>query len=278
MNAIIEEEKIKGTIDSLTSKKLGIIYTQMKKSICKIFGENIGTGFFCKIIYKNKKISVLITNYHIINDKFLEKNKAIKISLNNEKIVDIININKNNKIYSSPINKYDIMIIKIEKEKDIYNYLELDEQLFNNNSEKLYEDKSIYVLHYPNNDITSVSFGYGLKKLDQYYIKHFCNTESCSSGGPILNLSTNKVIGIHKGCMKSQNRDKFNIGTLLKYPLIDIKEIINEIKMEVKIENSWDINRDIYFLGRGELQLLEEDAFRGDIYIEVTELNESNTE
>ena len=170
------------------------------------------------------------------------------------------------------------MIIKIEKEKNIYNYLELDEQLFNNNSEKLYEDKSIYILHYPNNDITSVSFGYGLKKLDQYYIKHFCNTESCSSGGPILNLSTNKVIGIHKGCMKNQNRDKFNIGTLLKYPLIDIKEIINEIKMEVKIENSWDINRDIYFLGRGELQLLEEDAFRGDIYIEVTELNESNTE
>ena len=35
MNAIIEEGKIKGTIDSLTSKKLEIIYTQMKKSILR---------------------------------------------------------------------------------------------------------------------------------------------------------------------------------------------------------------------------------------------------
>ena len=277
MNAIIEEGKIKGTVDSLTSNKLEIIYKQMKTCICKVFGENIGTGFFCKIIYKNERISVLITNYHIISDKFLENVKAIKISLKDEKIVDIINVNKYNKIYSSPNNKYDIMIIKIIKENGAYNYLELDEKLFNKNSEQLYEDKSIYVLHYPNNDISSVSFGYGLKQLDKYYIKHFCNTESCSSGGPILNLSTNKVIGIHRGCMKIQNEAKFNIGTLLKNPLDDIKEIINEIKIEVKIEDSWKLNEEIYFFGIGELEYIE---FGSDEVIEsvVKELNVSNTE
>ena len=41
------------------------------------------------------------------------------------------------------------MIIKLEDEKDKYNYLDLDEHLFDENSEDIYEDKSIYILHYP---------------------------------------------------------------------------------------------------------------------------------
>ena len=53
-------------------------------------------------------------------------------------------INKNIKIYSSLKDEYDIMIIKIEEEKDIYHYLTLDEHLFDENIEKIYEDKSIY--------------------------------------------------------------------------------------------------------------------------------------
>ena len=31
-----------------------------------VYGDSNGTGFFCKIEYNNKKIPVLITNYHII--------------------------------------------------------------------------------------------------------------------------------------------------------------------------------------------------------------------
>ena len=53
------------------------------------------------------------------------------------------------------------------------------------------------------------------------YISHKCNTEKGSSGGPILNLSTNKVIGIHKAFINSK---QFNIGTLLKYPLNLLKK------------------------------------------------------
>ena len=49
------------------------------------------------------------------------------------------------------------------------------------------------------------------------------NTLSGSSGGPILNLLTNKVIGIHKGCIQKNGEVKYNIGTLLKDPLKELK-------------------------------------------------------
>ena len=83
--------------------------------------------------------------------------------------------------------------------------------------------KNQYILHYPNSSISSVSFGYGIEavKDKEFDISHKCNTENGSSGGPILNLSTNKVIGIHKAFI---NRKKFNIGTLLKYPLNFLKK------------------------------------------------------
>ena len=103
-----------------------------------------------------------MTNYHIISDDFLKNNQKIKISINNGDKYDNIKINENSKIYSSKTNEYDIMIIKLEEEKNIYQYLELYDNLFKDNSEKLYEDKSIYILHYPNGNKISVSYGYGI--------------------------------------------------------------------------------------------------------------------
>ena len=230
-----EEEKIKGGIEAITLEKIEKISEQMKTCICQIYGIIIGTGFFCKILYDNEYIPVLMTNYHIINDQFLQNNKNIKISINNKKIIEEININEIKIIYSSPIDEYDIMILKL-KENNKYNYLELDPDLYNENSEDLYEDKSIYILHYPNEDNVSVSFGYGIKNVkksdDEYYIKHLCYIKESSSGSPILNLSTNKVIGIHiESTLNSENSSKFNKGILLKFPLNEMK---NEIKLKIK--------------------------------------------
>ena len=50
---------------------------------------------------------------------------------------------------------------------------------------------------------------------------HTCSTENGPSGSPILNLSNNKVIGIHKQSSKNFN---YNIGTCLKFPLNDFFE------------------------------------------------------
>ena len=220
---------------------------------------------------------------------FLKIIKALKISINNGEKYETININENCKIYSSERDIYDIMIIKLKDEKNIkYNYLDLDEHLFDEDSEDIYKNKSIYILHYPNDDKVHVSFGYGIQKLDEYYIKHLCNTEHCSSGSPILNLKTNKVIGIHNGAINKNNETKYNIGILLKYPLNELiketKEVksinknellnkTNEIKLSVKI-NKDDINKDIYFLDNTDGIYNKIKHYHDNL----KELNESNTE
>ena len=135
-------------------------------------------------------------------------------------------------IYLSPNNEYNTIIIKLQKEENYINYIKLDDKLFNKNSEKGYE--SIYILHYPNASFASVSYGKGIKIINNYDIEHKCNTLSGSSGGPILNLSTNKVIGIHKGAINKNNKVKFNIGTLLKFPLEDLNKKIKKKGLPIK--------------------------------------------
>ena len=228
----IDEGTIKEAVDSVTIKQTEEILNQMKKSICKIKGKLTGTGFFCYINYEDKDIPCLITNYHVLDDNFIKQNKKIEISMNdNDKIEDIF-IDEKDILYLSPRNEYDAIIIKLKKVEEYINFLQLDDKLFNKNSEKGYE--SIYILHYPNGANASVSYGKGIKFVsddDKYDIEHKCNTLSGSSGGPILNLSTLQVIGLHKGAIKQNN--EFNIGTLLKFPLIELKN--SKKACEIKI-------------------------------------------
>ena len=63
--------------------------------ICKINGKEgkIGTGFFCEIEYENELVPVLITNYHVIDDKFVEPKNSLKVYINEE--YQFIKLNKN---------------------------------------------------------------------------------------------------------------------------------------------------------------------------------------
>ena len=262
-----EKCKINGVIDSITIEKTEKIVNQMKNCICKIEGKEIGTGFFCKINYNQTLIPVLMTNSKILAPEFLKLNKKVKLATNDDKNTKILNIDENDIIYISSSDKYDIIIMKLKDEEDNENnYLELDESIFDNDSEKIYENESIYILHYPKGDKACVSYGYGFSesKENNNFIYN-CDFNSGSSGAPILNLSTNKVIGINKGILSNNNYIK---GTFLKYPLNELNIIkksqtknnnlikneiiknfdgLNEIRMEVKI-NKEDINKNIYFL------------------------------
>jgi len=71
----------------------------------------------------------------------------------------------------------------------------------------------------------------------KYDIQHKCNTLSGSSGGPILNLLTNKIIGIHKGFIQKKDGMKYNIGTFLKDPLEEINNKKNDIFIPVFNKN-----------------------------------------
>ena len=200
-------------------------YKSKGNCICKIDGNRAGTGFFCKIKRGEELIPVLITNYHVIDDNYMKQNKYLKFYINDKS--HIIDLNSESKIYSSSNNEYDMMIIRL-KEGQVNNYLDIDENIFEDNSENYYENDSIYILHYANAEEAKVSFGKGIKKLDNYDIKHLCHTEPGSSGGPILSRMTNKVIGIHKGSI-GRGKCDYNIGTFLKYPL---KEVKNQNKPE----------------------------------------------
>ena len=263
MEGIIDEGEIKGAINSLTIKETEKILKQMKTSICKIYGKLIGTGFFCSINYNDDIIPCLMTNYHILDEQYIKKYKKIKISMNDNCINEELLIKEKDILYLSQNNEYDLIIINLNKKENYINYLKLDDNLFNNNSELGYNDQSIYILHYPNATNVSVSYGYGIDSSEEYCIIHKCNTLPGSSGGPILNLLTKKVIGIHRAFLPQK---RFNIGTLLKYPL---NKLINEnnrnnfIISEVKIKEE-DVDKKIRIINSYE-NFKRENDWKNDI-------------
>lgn len=96
-----------------------------------------------------------------------------------------------------------------------------------------------YIIQYSSGDKVGVSYGV-IDKIDEHKIEHCCNTESGSSGSPIINLTNNEIIGIHIGGIKS---NEINLGTLLKYPIKGFIEKIYSgnfnkfIKKNINISN-----------------------------------------
>lgn len=276
--SIIKVEKLLEEYPSyVTIEDTKKIIEQLESCICQIYANDggKGTGFFCIIKSKdsNEKIPVLFTNNHILNENDIKTNQIIKISFygKNSLIYKDIKIGEDRFVYTNQI--YDTTIIEIKNEKDdIKNFLEIDQRIFQENSNVIYYGNSVYLLHYPGNKSASVSYGI-VRNNEQinHKIIHCCSTEGGSSGGPILSLSHMKVFGIHRGAGK-----KFNGGTFLKYPIEDFllrwkknKDIglQNQIILELKV-NKEDINYPVYFLDNVE----DENHFHS--YLK--ELNETN--
>ena len=211
IDSIIKEKDLTDYPGITSLESTEIIISQIKNNICKIYLDNgsKGTGFFCKIpIEKNNNenlMTVLITNNHLIDEKYLKKDSQITITINNNKIKYNLIIGKRI-IYTSE--KYDTTIIQIYEDKDdIHDFLELDYDIKEENYINLYIKKSIYILQYPNSERASVSYGIiqDIDSKEKFHIRHLCCTEKGSSGSPIMDLSNNKLIGIHKGTNKKYN-------------------------------------------------------------------------
>ena len=209
------------------------ILFQLENCICQIYNKNggKGTGFFTKILFKNKLLPVLITNNHVLEEKDIKDNEIIELTMYNKKEnrnKDILIKIDNSRIrYTNSEIDITIMEIKPEEDKINSNYLEIEEEEM---TEKEYRKRSIYILHYPNKKYVS----YGLiNELREYKtIIHFCNTEKGSSGSPILSLKSNKVIGVHYGGIK-----KHNYGTYIKYAINEInKKYEKKYKNEINIK------------------------------------------
>jgi len=204
------------------------ILNQMENCVCRIICNDgsKGTGFFCKIPISTKKyIKVFVTNNHVINKHYLDNENEIKIKIKDGKYIDSIKL-KNALTYTNE--GIDITFINLqEKDSEKYQFLDLDDDILNDEGD-IYIGNSVYILQYPsNNEIDKVAVSYGKLKQklkEKYNFIHYCCTETGSSGSPILNISNNKIIGIHKGSSKYR---ECNMGAFL---YDSIKEFIQLYK------------------------------------------------
>ena len=204
------------------------IVDQMKKNICKIYlrDGNKGTGFFYKIPFPDNKnlLPILITANHLIDEKLLKsKNEYMMISIDNDE--SFVKIEFENRInYTNK--EYDVTIIEIKENEDkIYNFFYFDDYINNKdlNINYIYNKRTIYTLHYPNSNYAVVSFGL-FKDIPfdkDYYFNNSCSTINGSSGGPILDLKNNKVIGMHI----DSTIYNYNTAIFLNYPIKDFLNV-----------------------------------------------------
>ena len=180
----------------------------MDKTFYKIDNNDEVIGFFCKIKYKKEKIpAVIIYNY------LEEMKESILINNNKIELIDILYRNK----------EYSLTVIKIKENKNI-KYIEIDDKLYKNESEMLYNKESIYILQY----MKDISVSYGIindiNKDDIIYTGNI-NSKYFSI---ILNLSNNKLIGIHKN-----NKNYYNHGLFFKSIIKDY-EFISSYNKNIK--------------------------------------------
>ena len=249
---------LKSHPQSLSTKENNFIYNQMEKCVCKIVCQKgFGTGFFCNIPIPNTYLylPVLITNNHVLGEKDISSDKYIKISINDE--LDKHELYMSDRLaYTSK--KYDVTIIELKKEDNlkIYGY-EIDYYAYNQ-PHNYFEQLAVYMVHYPLSIKVSKSIGSIRVIESNYNIKHTCSTKSGSSGGPIINLNTFKLIGVHKGSSLNQ---EFNFGTFIKGPIEELFGSYNNIfnkpiyssflknidfKMIKETENEIKLNYDRY--------------------------------
>ena len=278
LQRVISEAGFIGKFPPLNISKNKKLINQMSNSVCKVdIGNKVGTGFLCLIPFPTIEymLKVFITCNHVFND--IKIGNKISVMLDNGIQKEII-IDDSRRVYTSKQEEYDITIIELkDNEFDISYYLGIDDDLFLKDEIKI--NQIIYIIHYPKGIEVKNNQG-TIQKINGNQIVHYLTTYGGSSGAPIFNLNSFKVIAFHRGCINNKN-NIFNIGELIKKPIIDyyqkcnlnhnineIKEIkeekrINEINIILEISKK-DINKIIYFL---------DNTYNHD---KLKELNENN--
>ena len=208
------------------------IISIMKNSICKISINNgqQGTGFLCNINMNDwDTLRSLITTDFLIDANDFAPGDKINISFDEGKINKEIIIEENRKIYTNQ--ECGITFIEIKSKDGIKreSFLDIDENIYNNNPKEYLKRLPVFLLQYPNGDKIKKSEGLIIKIRDNNYtVEHLCKCDSCSSGGPLINFNNNKVVGIHKDF--GNNGHQWNLGIFIKIPIEKFKEAINNFE------------------------------------------------
>ena len=203
-----------------------------KKAVCEICLSNgFGSGFFCKIPYtknNNFLLPILITNHHVLSKDILNNSNDIKIKINGEtKVISLIQRRK----WSDE--KLDFTCIEINEEKDnIHTFYNLDDNVLSNNSNESYLNKNVLIFAINKNDKQLASSNGIIKKNQDSFFAHTCNTYPGCSGGCIVNQNNNNVIGIHIGEIKTGNDNVINAGIYINHVINAIKQFKENISSE----------------------------------------------
>ena len=242
------------------------------KCVCKLKiiingSTSFGIGFFCYI--PSKEITVLLTNNHVINGKYLKNEKKIKYikETNGKQQEKIINLETKRYMYTNK--KLDVTVIEILDEDLIDDVIEIDEKYIKN---KVFENEHVFNIQFPHGEMMNASFGKIIKaNKNNYLFEYDAGTEAGSSGSPILSVDSSKLIGMHKGTKKGMDKNnKLNIGIYLdviinnlpQYQFIRNK---NTIKCIYYIKKE-DINKDIQIYNNENN--IEKDIISYNIYRE----------
>ena len=215
-----------------------------RNATCQIIlnGGNYGSGFFCRIPFTkndNLLLNVLLTCEHVLTQDIIFSNNEIKI-----KVGDTVkNISlKNRKKWSNK--EMDYSCIEIIEEDEINDFYNLDDIILNKNySNKIYIDNKmnhIYVF-----GIMQKKRGHSsglIRKIQNFFFIHDCNTYKGTSGGVIVNKINNCVVGLHKGEFETEDKRfknlALNVGVFIKDIIEDIKSSSkgNEMNNDISIK------------------------------------------
>ena len=220
---IINQQKIeKG--ESVNLKGMQNFISNLDKKICRILlPKTYESGFLCKIPYPKEDdlLKVLITNNHVLDQETLEKSEKIYLEINNEQ--KKLDLTVERKIWTDK--HFDYTIIEILRTDIFNNYLILDYIVNdeNYNTKKLLNSSIILAASMENKQIFFNKRNIVSIPKNNGKFLHNCNTVEGSSGGPIVLVDNFRVIGIHKGYDKKNNK---NVGILFRNFIADIRSNI----------------------------------------------------
>ena len=220
------------------------------KTVCKIITKDkTGTGFFCKV--PEFSIKLLITNNHVINKTFLNNENKLYYSItdNKNEIFKEIDLKQNR--FKLTNEELDFTIIEILKEDNINNYLEINNEIYNQNDQ-------IFSFQYPGGRKLKYSHGKIIAKKDNYLI-YDVGSKGGSSGCPIILMNNSKVIALHKGYLNNNPSDKINVGIPIELIIDKINRLfhkISHIKCQYEIQ---DNNNYIQIINNRDKDLVNEE-------------------
>ena len=158
----IKEKELANQPKAIAAEEMIILLDLIKTHICKIYCKDgsHGTGFFCNIpIGWNKYIKVLMTNNHVLNINDIQIGQIINFTIDNDLNEYNIFIDNTRKAFTNE--SYDVTIIEIKEDDKIdeNSFFDLDQQIFQKNSNKIFRNCQIYLLHYPKGIKMEISNG-----------------------------------------------------------------------------------------------------------------------